>query len=64
MLDPATTALLRTVLDELCEYISNHDAGARAHVDSKMLEAAARGETSHERLKEIGREALTEAPTM
>lgn len=64
MLDPATTALLRSVLDEVCEHISSHDTGVRAHVASKMLEAAARGETSRERLKQIGREALTEAPTM
>ncbi|MHB0791232.1 hypothetical protein [Bradyrhizobium sp. 5.13L] len=64
MLDPATTALLRAVLDEVCEHISRHDTGARAHVASKILEAATRGDTSPERLKQIGREALTEAPTM
>ncbi|MDF0498851.1 hypothetical protein P0R27_36810 [Bradyrhizobium yuanmingense] len=64
MLDPAATALLRAVLDEVCEHISSHDTGARAHVASKMLDAAARGETSRERLEQIGREALTEAPTM
>ncbi|UWU83175.1 hypothetical protein N2605_27020 [Bradyrhizobium yuanmingense] len=57
-------ALLCAVLEKVCEHISNHDVGARAHVASKMLEAAARGETSRERLKEIGREALTDAPTM
>ncbi|MGY8632786.1 hypothetical protein RAD15_09945 [Bradyrhizobium sp. 14AA] len=64
MLDPATTALLHAVLDEVCEHISSHDTGARAHVASKILEAATRGDTSPERLKQIGREALAEAPTM
>lgn len=64
MLDPATTALLRAVLDEVCEHVSSRDTGARAHVASKMLEAATRGETSRERLTQIGREALTEVPTM
>ncbi|WP_369726159.1 hypothetical protein AB8Z38_16695 [Bradyrhizobium sp. LLZ17] len=64
MLDPATTALLRAVLDEVCVHISTNDTGARAHVASKILQAASRGDTSPERLKQIAREALMEAPTM
>ncbi|MGY4502251.1 hypothetical protein ACVWYH_006208 [Bradyrhizobium sp. GM24.11] len=64
MLDPATIALLRAILDEVCEHTATHDTGARAHVASKILEAACRGDRSPERLKQIGREALTEAPTM
>ncbi|MDH2348307.1 hypothetical protein [Bradyrhizobium sp. SSUT77] len=64
MLDAATTALLRTVLEEVCESISRSDTGIRAHVASKMLEAAAGGETRRERLKQIGIDALRQAPTM
>ncbi|MDA9481382.1 hypothetical protein XI07_05010 [Bradyrhizobium sp. CCBAU 11445] len=64
MLDAATAALLRTILDEVCERLSPYDTGARAHVASKILEAATRGETKPEVLKEIGREALSQAPTM
>ncbi|MDA9393110.1 hypothetical protein WN73_21610 [Bradyrhizobium sp. CCBAU 45394] len=64
MLDPAITALLRVVLDEVCEHISSQDTGAHAYVASKILEAASRGDTSPERLEQIGREALTGAPTM
>lgn len=51
MLNAATTALLRTVLEEVCENVPRSDAGIRAHVASKMLEAAACGETTRERLK-------------
>lgn len=63
MFDTATTALLRAVLDEVCESISRRETGAKAHVASKILEAAA-SETSPESLKFIGRRALSEGPTM
>jgi hypothetical protein len=64
MLDPATTALLRAVLDEVCESVSRTETGARTHVASKILEAASRGETSADHLKQVGRQALSQAPTM
>lgn len=64
MSDRATTAVLRAILDEVCAGISRSETGARAHVASKILEAANRGETSPEGLKLIGREALSRAPTM
>lgn len=64
MFDAATTALLRAVLDEVCENVSRHETGARTHVASKILEAATNGDTSPDRLKEVGREALSDAPTM
>ncbi|OPZ00239.1 hypothetical protein A5906_18610 [Bradyrhizobium sacchari] len=64
MLDTATTALLRAVLDEVCESISQREIGARTHVASKILEAATRGEVSPEALKQVGRDALSHAPTL
>ena len=64
MFDTATTALLRAVLDEVCESVSRHEIGARAHVASKILEAATRGEISLDGLRQVGREALSRAPTM
>ncbi|MDA9476885.1 hypothetical protein XI03_20825 [Bradyrhizobium sp. CCBAU 65884] len=64
MLNPATTALVRAVLGEICGHIATQNTGARAHVASKVLEAASGGYASHERLRQIGREALTEPPTM
>jgi hypothetical protein len=64
MFDTATTALLRTVLDEVCESVSQREIGARTHVASKILEAASSGEVSREGLRQIGREALSRAPTM
>ena len=64
MFDSVTTALLRAVLDEVCENVSRGETGARAHVASKILEAATNGDTSPDRLKQIGRQALSQAPTM
>ncbi|MFB6451179.1 hypothetical protein [Bradyrhizobium tunisiense] len=64
MFDPATTALLRAVLDEVCEDVSRYETGARTHVASRILEAAMKGDTSRDRLKQVGREALHDASTM
>ncbi|ULL01514.1 hypothetical protein [Bradyrhizobium sp. I71] len=64
MFDQAMKALLRAVLDEVCANVSRSEMGARTHVASKILEAANRGEISPEDLKQIGRKALSQAPTM
>jgi len=64
MFDAATTALLRAVFDEVCENVPGLQTGAGTHVASKILEAAANGETAPENLKQVGREALQDAPTM
>ncbi|MCC8940382.1 hypothetical protein H8A99_28985 [Bradyrhizobium sp. Arg68] len=65
MFDPAMTALLRVVLDEVCEDVSRFESGTRARVASRIiLEAATKGDTSPHRLKQIGRKALHDAPTM
>jgi hypothetical protein len=64
MFDAVTTTLLRAVLDEVCENVSRYETGARAHVASKLLEAATHSETSIDGLKRIGRSALGSAPTM
>jgi len=64
MFDAETIVLLRAVLTEVCEGISQYETGARAQVASKILEAATCGETSAEELKRIGKSALSAAPTM
>ncbi|MGY3146741.1 hypothetical protein ACVWYQ_003740 [Bradyrhizobium sp. USDA 3397] len=64
MLDPATTALLRAILDEVCEGLPRSETGLRAHVASKMLEAAGKGVITAEGLKQVAMEALRSAPTM
>lgn len=64
MFNSETAALLRAVLDELCENIPQLETSTRTRVASKILEAATRGEWSIDDLKEAGREALAEAPTM
>ncbi|MBR0915430.1 hypothetical protein [Bradyrhizobium japonicum] len=64
MFDPATTAPLRAVFDEVCEDVSRFETGARTNVASRILEAATNGDTSPERLKQVGRDALHDAPTM
>jgi len=42
MFDAETTALLRAVLDEVCESVSRYETSARTHVASMILEAASR----------------------
>ncbi len=64
MFDAAITALLRTVLNEVCDNVSQYETTARTHVASKILEAATMGETSADGLKQVGRKALSDAPTM
>jgi len=61
MFDAKTTALLRTVLDQVCEGVSYYETGVRTHVASKLLEAASNGENSIDGLRKVGREALTSA---
>lgn len=61
MFDTETTALLRSVMDEVCQNVSQYETGARAHVASKILEAATNGERSIEDLKRVGRCALGES---
>ena len=61
MFDTATTALLRAVLDEVCENVSARETAARTYVASKILEAATRGQVSPEDLRRVGREALSDA---
>lgn len=58
MFDTETTALLRAVLEEVCEKIPVSETGARTHVASKMLEAAARGQLSADALRAVGCKAL------
>lgn len=64
MFDSATTALLRTVLNDVWEDVSRSGSGTRGDVASRILEAATKGDTSPDRLKQIGREALHDAPAM
>ena len=64
MFDMATTALLRAVFEEVCDGLPQREIGARTHVASKILEAAATGEVSPDDLRQIGRKALLHAPSM
>jgi hypothetical protein len=64
MFDTTTTALLRAVLDEVCESLSRREIGARTHVAAKILEAATGGEVSPDGLRQVGHDALSRAPTM
>ncbi|WP_347337611.1 hypothetical protein [Bradyrhizobium sacchari] len=64
MLNSETTACLRRILDEVCQGVPRDETGIRAHVASKILEAADRGETSVEVLRQVGQNALTSAPSM
>lgn len=50
MFSAETTALLRAVLEEVCENIPVSEVAARTHVASKILEAAAQGQLSTDAL--------------
>ena len=63
MFDSETTALLRAVLDEVCIEVGRYENGTRAHVASKLLEAASHGGQTLDELKERARQALKSAPT-
>ncbi|MCK1319647.1 MULTISPECIES: hypothetical protein [unclassified Bradyrhizobium] len=52
----------RAVLEDVCESVSCYETAARTHVASMILEAASKGETSVDGLKQIGRSALRGAP--
>ncbi|MDA9420754.1 MULTISPECIES: hypothetical protein [Bradyrhizobium] len=64
MFDTETTALLRAVLEEVCESLSHREIGARTHVASKLLEAATRGQISLDDLRQAGSRALSEVSGM
>jgi DNA-binding transcriptional regulator YdaS (Cro superfamily) len=64
MFNKATTPLLRAVLGEVRESVSQDEIGARTRVASKILEAATEGQVSPDGLRQIGHEALSRAPTM
>ncbi|WP_247547455.1 hypothetical protein [Bradyrhizobium sp. 177] len=64
MLDATTTALLRAVLEEVCDSLPRSETGTRAHVASKILEAANKGEITAERFRQVAMQALRSAPTM
>lgn len=61
---PLQLRLLRSVFEEVRVSLSRYETGARAHVAAKILEAATTGEKRPDRLKQIGREALSKAPLM
>jgi len=62
MFNADVTALLRTILDEVCADLPNHEGGRKALVASRLLESAARGEISADALRSVGRRALKGAP--
>jgi hypothetical protein len=62
MLGSETTALLRTVLNEVCEKVGSYENGTRAHVAAKLLQAASEGSRTLDELRETGRQALRSAP--
>jgi len=64
MFDPEVTALLRTILDEVCADLSEFEPGRKALVASKLLESASKGELSADTLRSVGRRALKVTPSM
>lgn len=58
------TALVCEVLKEVLGDASQDEAGARAHVASKVVEAVCNGEKLSEMLRQIGERALSQIPRM
>jgi hypothetical protein len=52
MLDPQTAALLRAVLDEVCEALSQPNATRGMHIASKLLQEALEERTAIDRMSE------------
>jgi hypothetical protein len=61
MFDTETTALLRTILDDVCRDLSPHATSIRARVASTLLKHAVAGVRSAEDLKEAGRRTVRES---
>ncbi|MGY3533966.1 hypothetical protein ACVILK_002428 [Bradyrhizobium embrapense] len=64
MLDGATAAVLRAVLDEVCGDIPRSDTARRTDVASGLLRAVREGHSSIEELRRAGRAALRAIPGM
>jgi transcription termination factor Rho len=64
MFNSEVTALLRTVLDEVCAGMAEHEAGKKVRVASMLLESALRGERDADALRSIGRQALQATPSL
>jgi hypothetical protein len=64
MFPSEVTALLRSILDEVCADMTEHEAGKKALVASKTLESALKGERDTDALRSIGRQALRAPPSM
>jgi hypothetical protein len=58
MFSSGVTALLRTVLDEVCADMAGRETSKKTFIASKILESASRGERDADVLRSIGRQAL------
>ncbi|GEM_PF-1294097 len=61
MYSPETVAILRSILNETCAFISQTDTSLRTHVAVRLLEAAQTHQTSIGELRLAARRALHEA---
>lgn len=57
-------ALMRMVVDDICEYVSPCDTDRRTNVASEILKAATQGETSCDCVPQVRRDALSKPSTM
>jgi hypothetical protein len=63
MIDIETRAMLRAILEEVCEHVDQYQNSTRAYVAAQILAAAGRDVTI-ESIRMAGREALRKAPMM
>lgn len=57
-------ALMRMVVDDICEYVSRCETDGQTNVASKILKAATQGETSSDCVPQVRRDALSKPSTM
>jgi hypothetical protein len=63
MFSSEVTALLRTVLDEVCADVAEHETSTKTRVASLLLESASMGERNADTLRSVGRRALRSRPS-
>jgi hypothetical protein len=64
MLDSQTAALLRAVLEEVCEAVSQPNATRGMHVASKLLQVALEERDQIDRVSEAEQTTLRSPPTL
>jgi hypothetical protein len=64
MFDADTRAVLRALIEEICNKAGQYENAARSQVTAKILAAAGKEALTLDELREVGEDALKSTPTM